>query len=404
LSGCGDSTSQQNKPKQAPAKVEKHPSESDIYRITLTPKAVERLGISTARIERKAIRRHRTFGGEVAIPVGNSIVVAAPVPGTLGIPLQGSIPPPGSRVEAGQAIFSLVPLLSPERDVPTPAERVQMANARASLVSAQIVAEGDAKQAQAEVDAAQIALRRAERLLQDKAGSARAVDEAKAVLEIAQKKRDAADMRKKVLDSLTLDAEKGELRTVQIVAPERGIMSNLSATRGQTVTTGTPLFEVVNLDTVWIRVPVYVGQLDQIVTTSDAKVGDLKGGSESTLQTAKPIAAPPSADALSSTVDLYYEMSNRNGVLHPGERLGVTLPLKGDSESLVVLTAAVLHDIHGTAWVYERVDAQVFRRRRALVSYTAGDLAVLAAGPEVGTEVVVDGAAELFGTEFGTGK
>jgi len=305
---------------------------------------------------------------------------------------------------AGQAVFSLVPLLSPERDVPTPAERVQMANARASLVSAQIVAEGDVKQAQVEVDAAQIAMRRAQRLLQDKAGSARAVDEANAAFEIAQKKHEAARTRKRVLDSLTLDAEKGELRTVQIVAPERGIVRTLSATRGQTVTTGTPLFEVVNLDTVWIRVPVYVGQLDQIVTTADAKIGDLKGGSEADLQTAKPIAAPPSADPLSSTVDLYYELSNRKGTLHPGERIGVTLPLKGDSESLVVPTAAVLRDIHGTAWVYERVDAQVFRRRRVLVSYTSDDLAVLASGPEAGTEVVVDGAAELFGTEFGTGK
>jgi len=338
------------------------------------------------------------------IPTGNAIIISAPVPGTLGIPQKGKIPPPGTSVEAGQAIFSLVPLLSPERDVPTPAERVQMANARASLVSAQIIADGDVKQSKAEVDAAQIALTRAERLLKDKAGSRRAVDEAKAALEIAQKKLEAAQSRKKVLDSLTLDAEKGELRTIQVVAPERGILRNLSATRGQTITSGTPLFEVVNLDTVWIRVPVYVGQLDQIVTTSEAQIGDLKGGAESSLQTAKPIAAPPSADPISSTVDLYYEISNRDGALHPGERIGVTLPLKGESENLVIPWAAVLHDIHGTAWVYERVDAQVFRRRRVLVRYTADDLAVLASGPEVGTEIVVDGTVELFGTEFGAGK
>ena len=181
-------------------------------------------------------------------------------------------------------------------------------------------------------------------------------------------------------------------------------MRNLSAARGQTVTAGTPLFEVVNLDTVWIRVPVYVGQLDQIVTTSDARIGDLKGGSDSSLRTAKPIAAPPSADPLSSTVDLYYEMSNRDGALHPGERIGATLSLKGESENLVIPWAAVLYDIHGTTWVYERTDTQVFRRRRVLVRYTADDLAVLASGPEVGTEIVVGGAAELFGTEFGIGK
>ena len=175
-------------------------------------------------------------------------------------------------------------------------------------------------------------------------------------------------------------------------------------TRGQMVTAGTPLFEVVNLDTVWIRVPVYAGQLDEIVTTSYVRIGDLKGGTESRTQTAKRIAAPPSADPFSSTVDLYYELANWEGTLHPGERVSVTLPLKDEGESLIVPWAAVLHDIHGTTWVYERTDPQVFRRRRVLVRYTAGDLAVLAAGPDVGTEVVVDGTAELFGTEFGTGK
>ncbi len=75
-----------------------------------------------------------------------------------------------------------------------------------------------------------------------------------------------------------------------------------------------------------------------------------------------------------------------------------------EAESLVVPWAAVLYDIHGTTWVYEKTAKTVFRRRRVLVRYTTDDLAVLAAGPKVGTEVVVDGAAELFGTEFGTGK
>ena len=403
LGGCGPGPSKTTT-KEPPSKVEKHPQETDIYRVTLTPKAVERLGITTGRIERKNVPRHRTFGGEVVIPAGAAIVVSAPLPGTLDAPQEGTIPPPGARVRAGQPIFSFVPLLSPERDVPTPAELVQMANARASLVSAQIVAAGDVKRAQAEVDAAIIALRRAKQLLQDKAGSARAVDDAKATLNLSLKTHEAAQARKKVLDSLTLDGDKGRVRTIEITVPEHGILRNLSATRGQTVTAGTPLFEVVNLDTVWIRVPVYVGQLDEIDAKAEASIGALKGGSNRTPRKATPISAPPSADPISATVDLYFTIKNTDGTLHPGERIGVTLPLKVETESLVVPWAAVLHDIHGTTWVYQKTAESVFRRRRVLVRYTTGDLAVLAAGPEVGTEVVVDGAAELFGTEFGTGK
>jgi len=41
-----------------------------------------------------------------------------------------------------------------------------------------------------------------------------------------------------------------------------------------------------------------------------------------------------------------------------------------------------------------------FRRERVSTRFTTEDLAVLDLGPEVGTPVVVDGVAELFGTEF----
>ena len=47
---------------------------------------------------------------------------------------------------------------------------------------------------------------------------------------------------------------------------------------------------------------------------------------------------------------------------------------------------------------------RAYARRRVVVRYVANGLAVLAAGPPVGTAVVTDGAAELFGTETGFSK
>ena len=101
---------------------------------------------------------------------------------------------------------------------------------------------------------------------------------------------------------------------------------------------------------------------------------------------------------------MYYEISNGNGKLSPGQRVGVTLPLITESNSLVVPWGAVLYDIHGTTWVYEKSAENVFRRRRVFVAYSHDNWAVLESGPPVGTEVVVHGVAELFGTEFGAGK
>jgi hypothetical protein len=66
--------------------------------------------------------------------------------------------------------------------------------------------------------------------------------------------------------------------------------------------------------------------------------------------------------------------------------------------------AAVIHDVHGGEWVYENISPQHYVRRRVEVRRVTDSLAVLARGPAQGAKVVVSGAAELFGTEFGAGK
>lgn len=346
--------------------------------------------------------RTRTVGGIVAIPDGANIIVTAPLTGTL-LTVDGQPPVlAGKSVASGSTVFHLRPLLSPEREVPTAAERVAMANAKATLVSARIVADGDAKQSQAQVEAAEIALARARKLLADRAGSQRDVDDAIARVEVAQKGLEAAQARKKLLDELTLDADTGQLTTVRVPAPRSGILRTVSSSVGQTVSAGAALFEVVSLDKLWVRVPVYPRLREEVARKSNALVRDL--GSDDGHVAIKPIAAPPSADPLAATVDLFYEVANEDGRFHPGERVEVTLPVAGETESLVIPRAAVLRDIHGIAWVYVNTADQTFERARVEVHFTTDELSVLSRGPEIGTPVVVDGAAELFGTEFGAGK
>jgi hypothetical protein len=77
--------------------------------------------------------------------------------------------------------------------------------------------------------------------------------------------------------------------------------------------------------------------------------------------------------------------------------------MQGRKQDLVVPFKAVLYDIHGGAWVYEEVAPHVYARKRVAVEFVDGDEAILAAGPHAGARIVTDGAAELFGTEFGVG-
>lgn len=400
-SGC--SQSDRSAPKsEKPAKVEVHPSETDIYRIVLTAKAEERLQISTVPVERRSVPRVRSLGGDVVIPDGNRILVTAPLAGTLQPIGSDTGVTAGRSVEQNEVLWTLDPILRPEQEVPTAAERVQMANARASLVSQQIQAAGDEKQAQAQVDGARIAFERAQRLLADKAGSRRQMDEAEAALNVALKGLEAARERRELLDQLTLEAESGTAPTILIRAPQAGMIQTVSARPGQLVNAGAPLFEIADLSRMWVRVPVYAGLVSEIDTTATAAVASLSDSDDSV--SASPVAAPPTATSLSSSVDIYYEADNSDGRFRPGERVAVHIPLAGEDEFPVIPRAAVLRDIHGTAWVYVKTGEHEFRRERVSVVFNTGELAVLSLAPDENTPVVVDGAAELFGTEFGAGK
>lgn len=406
--GCAKSAATAPTKGSSPAHVESHPDEAHVFRVTLTEQAVQRLGIQTAEIARQPMPRRRTYGGEIVIPPGHLIAVTAPAAGTLANPAQGPAPTPGAQVTANQPIFSLTPFLTPERYFPTPAERVQMANAQATLVSSQIAARGAMERAEAEVEGAEIALNRAEELLKQKVGSARDVDTARATYNVATAGLEAAQETVTTLDRLSLDGSSGEMQQIEVVAPDAGILHDVSATRGQTVTIGAQLFQVADLSTVWARVPVYVGQVEEIEPSANATILPLGTNGSTDSIPAKPVAAPPTADVLSSSAHVYYEIDNANAILRPGQRVGISVPLRGEQESLVIPSSAVVYDIHGTAWVYAEVEPAAYERRRVQVRFTTGDagtdeLAVLQSGPLPGTKVVVAGAAELFGTEFGAG-
>jgi hypothetical protein len=144
-----------------------------------------------------------------------------------------------------------------------------------------------------------------------------------------------------------------------------------------------------------------VGDRDAIDYSLPAQISKLSASPGTHHQTAKPVAAPPSANPISATVDVFYEMPNGDGKFIPGQRLGVTVPLTDGETSLTVPWAAVVFDIHGGTWIYEQVGPCRYARRRVVVEYSVGTEAVLASGPAVGAKIVSAGAHELFGAETG---
>lgn len=378
-SGCSKPKAAETQTAPPAAKVENAVKESELATVKLSTKAEERLGIVTAPVAVERVAQTRNFAGEIVLPPDRTVSVAAPVSGTLSA--SGAPPAVGMLVRKGQPLFRLTPLLPPERDL-----RVQL--------------ERDVTNARTRLDAARVRFNRAEQLLRDRAGSEKAVEQAREELSLAENDLKATRER---LDRYDKAPVSGDV-AVSITAPREGLIQKAFVSPGQTVSSGTTLFEVVNLSTVWIRVPVYVGDLKLFDRKQTARVQMLNEPPGAPARAARPVNAPPSANPLNDTADLYFELANSDGSLRPGQKMGVTLSERSAEESLVVPWSAVLHDINGGAWVYENTAPQQYVRRRVEVRRVVGTLAVLARGPAVGAQVVTAGAAEIFGTEFGTGK
>jgi multidrug efflux pump subunit AcrA (membrane-fusion protein) len=380
---------------EPPAKVARPIKEDELNTIALSPEAVARLDLKTGTVERKAMPQTRFYGGEIVVPPGRTAIVSAPISGILRATADG-LPEPGRPIDQGRPVFDLLPLLTPE--------------GRANLVALKNEAETQAQTTLTQINAAQIALARAKRVLQGEAGSQRAVDEAQAAYDLAQKTHEMALARRDLLDKIAGEVETGAAGPIPIVSPASGLVRNLSALPGQNVPAGAALFEVVDLSRVWVRVPVYVGDLPEIDVQAPAIVADLTARSSRGGQTATPIPAPPSADAASGTIDLYYELNNSGAspegerIKQPNQRVGVALALKTEAESLVVPWSAVIYDIYGGTWVYVETAERTYARQRVVVRHVVGDTAVLASGPAPQTKIVTAGTAELFGTETGFSK
>ena len=89
------------------------------------------------------------------------------------------------------------------------------------------------------------------------------------------------------------------------------------------------------------------------------------------------------------------------------QRLGiVTQPVRpmtttaGQPTHEVIPYSAVVYDHDGSTWTYVNTAARTYEREPITVTDIDGQVALLSAGPAVGTPVVTVGAAELLGTEY----
>jgi membrane fusion protein, heavy metal efflux system len=398
LAGCGGpKPSPKPSPHSTPpAKVTQISDELELASVQLTAEAEKRLGVSVVAVKREPMSVRRPYPGLVVVPPENVTLLLAPVTGVASY-LGPEPMAVGTKVEKGESLFSFAPLLV-ENYALGPTQRDSLRASRLAVEQSEAAILTRINNAKVEVDASAIDLGRAEQLFKEKVGSRKRVDDAKGRFQLAKEVLDSAQRELAVLRRVNSESQQpiGQApRPMLLAAPMTGVISKVQVGSGQTVTAGQPLLELLNLKRLWLRVR--IPQIEASAVRSGEMATLMASGRQ---VMARPISGPATGDPLAATVDLYYELDNSS--MSPDQRVEVSLPLSGSGQQLVVPTAAVLTDVYGGSWVYVRSKVLTYRRVRVQVDYSSDKgQAVLRSGPEPGAEVVVNGAAEIYGIEFG---
>ena len=315
-------------------------------------------------------------------PSGTALAITAPVAGTLQAP--AAVPAAGATVDArARRCFGWCRFSPSERDAAVDAQQaVETATARR--------------------DAAALKVQRAERLVKDGSGSRRALEEAQAELAVAEAELKAARDRVALAGR-----ERGVARRRRHRRARIGHRAERArARRARRSPPAAPLIDLVRLATVWVRVPVYAGEADAIDATAPAQVLTL-GETRRRGRRDRPADPRPAV-----------RQSQRPPASICTTRWPTPTPGSGRASGSRCACRAARRETRpgrpegGAA--ARRLRRHLGLRRDASRGSTRGSASwsptsagrspCCRRGRRPGARVVTDGAAELFGVEFGAGK
>ena len=253
----------------------------------------------------------------------------------------------------------------------------------------------DSATARAEVAAAEVELARAERLFADRAVPQKQVDEARTRLAVARARLQGAQGRSAQLaaGASGRGAGRGAFR---VVSPIAGTLVVSSATTGQTVAEGEPLFTVIDVSTLWLEARVFEPDIPRVLGASAAWF-EVEGYVE-------PFRIEPPAgklvtvgqviDPKSRTVPVVFEMANADGRLRVGQFATAWIATGKPAHVLAVPESAVVDDA-GKSVAYVEVEGESFERRPLDVGLRSGGWVEVKAGLAAGEHVVTKGAYEI---------
>jgi cobalt-zinc-cadmium efflux system membrane fusion protein len=350
--------------------------------VHLSEEAIKSVGIVLAPVEVRPARSVLETTGWLTVRPASQVTIRAAANGFLALNSGDVSLSLGSEVATGQQLATLRPLVSPQDE--------------AQLIALKEEADILIRQSKATLDVAEARLRRVEDLGDSGPIAGKEIEQTKETLERAQAAYEEAQQQLPFLPTEPYERPL-QLEPIHIDSPQNGRILEVFVRPGQFVLQGEPLWTVADWSSLWIRVPVFEGDLSRIDKTADARVIVPEEGSS---KSAKPIGVPQPTRDGRRTVDLFYEITNIGNRLRPGQAVTASLPTGTTGQRLVVPRSAVLWDGMGSSFVYVEDPEGIFRRQRIQVDWTRNDEVFVERGLAEGQMVAIVGAEAVFGEEF----
>lgn len=323
------------------------------------------LDFATAVVQEKPLRASLRVPGELVPAPGGEADVLAPFDGRLVSVVPAAT---GGTVTRGQELGRIQPPPGAPADLP------QLERGRAQATAALEFATRDRE--------------RAERLVSAGAAPQKRLDEARAAEAHATASLRAAQAQLAQFDASRTAGTGGNAGAFVIRAPISGVIVRREAAPGMNVTSGSPLFHLVDPAVVHVVGHVPESQLARARSTTAAQIE--VPNSSGMLPAGKLMSIGRVLDPLSRTVPITFTADNRTLGLAVGQSVFLHLLMNETAPAPVVPASAIVDDA-GRSIVFVQIEGESFERRPVTVSAREGEF-VQISGVKTGEHVVTKGA------------
>ena len=182
------------------------------------------------------------------------------------------------------------------------------------------------------------------------------------------------------------------VRDATIHAPISGIISKRYLDLGGMAVPATPLFEIVNIDTVKATVDAIESHLNQLALNQQALI-EVDG--ISTQMSGSVVFISPTLTPVRRTATVEIGIDNPEGTLKPGMFAKVTIPTKVHTDAILISRASLIEDIGAKTQNVFVIENGVSQRRAVEIGLLQGGEAEVLNGLMEGEAVVVAGQHSL---------